>query len=49
MIKGEIPRNRINKNSQYLHKKIKILLKNTKKTGTNVETYHVHGKEDLIL
>lgn len=29
--------------------KIKILLKNTKKTGANVVAYHVHGKEDLIL
>lgn len=30
-------------------KQIKILLRNTRKTWTNIEAYHVHGKEDSIL
>ena len=49
MIKDEIPRNKIKKHLQDLHEKIKILLKNTKKTWGNNKAYHVQGKEDLIL
>lgn len=43
VIKYEIPGDEVNKNLQNLCEKIKILLKNTEKTWTNVKEYHTLG------